>query len=372
MVAYRTNIQGIITEALSQQYDDIAKIKKIYDEMKKEAKNFRKDFLVNIEKPSLEDLNRSVIAVDGSSFQEQYESIAITLATAYVYTNKQQTEKYLPKIKMVPPYYSSIVNSIRMKNLEYMIAKSSLEEFEKKNENIDLVMLDGAMTFPDEAIGEYIDNVKWVKDVYEEHLVVVNDFFDYVIDRDIPTIAVVKDSMANKYFLSLYKILKTPIDNIEISHDFLNKNKLFFENWGKDGDFNFISEKTMIKHIFGNEEFLRTKYTEVTCCLRNEIPARQLKGSVMGFYFKTLNNQRPFFIEVPMQFKDRIDDITSMLSSFSYYSLRMGYPFPLYAAHKQVELNKSYARNIARVLKNIAIKDIRDRDIFNEQFHDSL
>jgi hypothetical protein len=371
-MAYKTNIQGIITEAMAQEYDDIAKVKKIYEEMKKEAIKLRKHFLVKLENPSVEKLNKGVIAVDGSSFQEQYESIAITMATAFVYTNKQQTEKYLPKIKMVPPYYSNIVNSIRMKNLEYLVAKTALEEFETKDDNIDLVMLDGAITFPDEAIGEYLDNVKWVKDVYDEHLNIVNDFFDYVIDRDIPTISVVKDSMANKYFLSLYSILKNPQTSIELDYDFLIKNKTFFDNWGKDGEFNFISEKSMIKHIFGNHEFYRTKYTEVTCCLRNEIPAKKLKGNVMGFYFKTVNNQRPFFVEVPMQFKNKIDEITSMLSSFSYYSLRMGYPFPLYAAHKQVELNKNYARNISRILKNIAIKKIRDRDLFNEQFHDTL
>ena len=34
-----------------------------------------------------------------------------------------------------------------------------------------------------------------------EHQKIVNEFFDFVIEKDIPTVAIVKDSMANKYFL---------------------------------------------------------------------------------------------------------------------------------------------------------------------------
>ena len=40
------------------------------------------------------------------------------------------------------------------------------------------------------------------------------------IEKDIPTVAIVKDSMANKYFLSLYHALKGSKQNFEADSDF--------------------------------------------------------------------------------------------------------------------------------------------------------
>ena len=67
---------------------------------------------MDIGMPDMTDLKKNVVAVDGSNYQEQYESIAITIGTAYVYRNNQQMERYLPSINVVPPYYSSLVNSL--------------------------------------------------------------------------------------------------------------------------------------------------------------------------------------------------------------------------------------------------------------------
>ena len=39
--------------------------------------------------------------------------------------------------------------------------------------------------------------------------------------------------------------------------------------------------------------------------------------------------------------------------------LDTGYPFPLYIAHKKVELKKKYAKSLARVLRNMARKDLK-------------
>jgi len=136
-------------------------------------------------------------------------------------------ERYLPNINVVPPYYSSLVNSLRMKNLEYKVAKDVLEELGDDVRDIDLVLLDGAVTFPDEAMANYVDNVPWVKDAYNEHKKVVNEFFDFVIEKDIPTVAIVKDSMANKYFLSLYQALKSSKSNFELDQCFFDENNDF-------------------------------------------------------------------------------------------------------------------------------------------------
>ena len=373
-MAYTTGIEGFIAEILNERFDELDQMRDIFKQMKKDSEKLQEYLLTDIGKPNMDDLKRNVIAVDGSNYQEQYESIAITIGTAYVYINNKQMERYLPNINVVPPYYSSLVNSLRMKNLEYKVAKDVLEELGDDVRDIDLVLLDGAVTFPDEAMANYVDNVPWVKDAYNEHKKVVNEFFDFVIEKDIPTVAIVKDSMANKYFLSLYQALKSSKSNFELDQCFFDENNDFIKNWGTDGIYNVISEKSMLKMIFKEREFCRTKYAEITCCLRNDIPSKTLQGNVMGFYIKTVNTERPFFVEAPMQFKDKIDEISQLLSSFSYYSLRQGYPFPLYIAHKKVELKKKYAKSLARILKNMARKDLKGdyNLLFSDKFHDKM
>lgn len=373
-MAYRTGIEGFITETLKERFGEMDRIRDVFKEMKKDANSLREDIIIDIAKPEYSDLKRNVIAVDGSNYQEQFESISITIATAYAYLNNKQVERYLPNVKIVPPYYANLVNSIRMRNLEYTVALDVIKEIDNAKDNVDLVLLDGAITFPDEALADYVDNVPWVKEVYNEHREAVNNFYDYVIDHDIPTAAVVKDSMANKYFLSLYSSLKTFKNNSEIDYDFLEDNKDFINKWNKDGTYNIISENSFLRNLFYNKQFCRTKYAEVTCSLRNEIPAKKLRGNVLGFYFKSLPSEKPFFVEVPMQFKDKIDDITQLLSSYSFYSLRQGYPFPLYIAHKKVELKKKYAKSIALILRNIARKDLKGDYglLFTDKFHEKL
>lgn len=367
----RTQIEGLVAELYKKRYDDFEKINKVFKKMNKDSQKLKKELIIEIEKPTYDDLKRKVIAVDGSNYQEQFESIAITIASAYVYMTNRQIESYLPSINIVPPYYSSLVNSIRMRTLEYQVAKSVLDSL---NDKIDLIMLDGAITFPDEAIGEYLDNVSWVRKAYEDYNDTVNNFFDLVIDKSIPTVGIVKDSMSNKYFLSLNEVLNSSFNNSEINNGILNRNESLIKEWGSDGNLNFISEKSMIRRIFGNQEFCRTKYVEITSSLRNDIPVDKLKGNVLGFYYKTVNSERPFFIEIPMYFKKQIKEIMQIISSFSYYSLKRGYPFPLYAAHKKVELKKKNARNYSYMLKNLARKGLNEDyyDLFNDLFHKNM
>jgi len=373
-MAYKTGIEGFIAETIKERYGELNKIRQIFHDMKKDSELLRKDLLIEVGNPNSNDLKKNVLAVDGSNYQEQFESISITIATAYVYMNNQQLERYLPSIKVVPPYYSSLVNSLRMKTLEYKVAFDALNELRTDVNDIDLILLDGAITFPDEAISEYVDNVPWIKEAFNEHKEVVNNFFNLVIDQDIPVAAVVKDSMANKYFLSLYQALINFKGNSEIEYSFLKENEVFINNWTKDGKYNVVSENSMLKMLFEGNAYSRTKFCEITCSLRNEIPTNILRGNVMGFYIKTGNSERPFFVEVPLQFKERIDEITQLLSSFSYFSLRKGYPFPLYAVHKKVELKKKYAKSLARTLKNMARKDLKEDYgiLFEDKFRENI
>jgi len=373
-LAYSTEIEGFIAETINERFGELDRIRDIFREMKTDAEKLKEDLLLEVGKPNIEDLKKNIIAVDGSNYQEQYESIAITIATAYVYLNNKQMERYLPNIKVVPPYYSSLVNSLRMKNLEYKVATEVLYELENQVEGIDLILLDGAITFPDEALANHVDNVPWVKEAYDEHREIVNNFFNLVIEKKIPTIAISKDSMANKYFLSLFQALTKSKNDNEFDQSFLEKNKEFIEKWGVDGSYNVISENSMLKMIFGDQEYCRTKYAEITCCLRNEIPTKALRGRVMGFYIKNIYSEKPFFVEAPMQFKNELDNISQILSSISYYSLRPGYPFPLYVAHKKVEMKKKYSKNLARILRNIARKDLKNDYglLFTDKFREKM
>ncbi len=370
-MVFETEIEGFITAIQKERFVEIENFRKIFKEMESDIKINKKNLTVDIDKPNKECLESNIVAVDGSSYQEQYDSISINIATAYIYSKDEKKEKYLPNIKIVPPYYASLINSVDMKTLEYKIVLDLLEEgiIEKP----ELILLDGSICFPDEALSNYIENVPLMKDSYEEHKDIVNEFYKFTLTEKIPTVALSKDSTANKYFVSLYKSVENPSPNDEIDPSSLIGSN-FLKNVGKNGMYNFISENSFIKKLLYDDSFKRTKYLEITRSLRNEIPAEMLRGEICGFYLKTIKEQKPFFVEIPSKFINRIDEITRILSALSYYSLRPGYPFPLYAAHKKVELKKKYCRNIANILRNIASKEFKDDYslIFEEKFHDKL
>jgi len=370
-MVFETEIEGFITAIQRERFVEIENLRKIFKEMKKDIETNKEDLTCDIDRPDKESLKSNVVAVDGSSYQEQHDSISINIATAYIYSNNEGKEKYLPNIKIVPPYYASLINSVDMKTLEYKIVLDLLKD--GIIERPDLILLDGSICFPDEALSYHIENVPFMRKSYEEHKSTVNEFYEFILRKDIPTVAISKDPTANKYFGSLYKSTRSPSPNDEIDSSRSIGSNLM-KNIGKEGMYNFISENSFIKKLMRDDSFKRTKYLEITRALRNEIPAEMLRGEICGFYMKTVREQRPFFVEIPSKFMGRIDEITRILSAFSYYSLRQGYPFPLYAAHKKVELKKKYCRNIATILRNIASKEFKGDYtlIFEEKFHDRL
>jgi len=370
-MVFETEIEGFISAIQKERFVEIKHLRDIFKEMESDIKTHKENLSVHVDKPDKKCLEKNVVAVDGSSYQEQYDSISINIATAYIYSRNEGKEKYLPNIKIVPPYYASLINSVDMKTLEYKIVLDLLNE--GTIENPDLILLDGSICFPDEALANYLENVPLMKESYEEHKNIVNEFYNFILKEDIPTVALSKDPTANKYFVSFYKSLEYPSSNDEIDPS-LFRGSNFIKNVGKKGMYNFISENSFIKKLLYDDSFKRTKYLEITRGLRNEIPAEMLRGEICGFYLKTIKEQRPFFVEIPSKFIDRIDEITRTLSAFSYYSLRPGYPFPLYAAHKKVELKKRYCSNIAKILRNIASKEFKDDYIvvFEPKFHDKL
>jgi len=370
-MVFETEIEGFITAIQKEKFVEIKNLRKIFKRMEEDIKTNKENLTVSIDKPDKDCLKSNVVAVDGSSYREQYDSISINIATAYIYSNNEGKEKYLPNIKIVPPYYASLINSLDMKTLEYKIVLDLLKE--GVIERPELILLDGSICFPDEALSNYIENVPLMKESYEEHKYTVNEFYQFILRENIPTVAISKDPTANKYLVSLYKSAKEPSPHDEIDSSRLIDSN-FRKNVGKNGMYDFISENSFMKKLLYDDSFKRTKYLEITRGLRNEIPAEMLRGEICGFYMKTAREQRPFFVEIPSKFIDRIKEITRTLSAFSYYSLRPGYPFPLYAAHKKVELKKKYCHNIATILRNIASKELKGdyTSIFEEKFHDKL
>ena len=180
-MVFETEIEGFITAIQKERFVEIENFRKIFKEMESDIKINKKNLTVDIDKPNKECLESNIVAVDGSSYQEQYDSISINIATAYIYSKDEKKEKYLPNIKIVPPYYASLINSVDMKTLEYKIVLDLLEEgiIEKP----ELILLDGSICFPDEALSNYIENVPLMKDSYEEHKDIVNEFINKLMSK---------------------------------------------------------------------------------------------------------------------------------------------------------------------------------------------
>ena len=162
-MVFETEIEGFITVLQRERFVEIENLRKIFKEIEGDIKKNKEDLSVGIDRPKKDCLKSKVVAVDGSSYQEQYDSISINIATAYIYSNNEGKEKYLPNIKIVPPYYAILINSVDMKTLEYKIVLDLLKD--GTIERPDLILLDGSICFPDEALSNYIENVPLMKKV---------------------------------------------------------------------------------------------------------------------------------------------------------------------------------------------------------------
>jgi hypothetical protein len=382
---YRTAVQGEISRLNEFNYRDLVYIRKTYNKCFQDSKFLQNYLLDDLEDPDIDYLNKTIVAVDGSNYIEEYNSIVISLALAYVYTTQGYTERYLPEISVVPPYYSSLVNSIIMKTLEFQIVIDLLNDEEFDEQNIDLILFDGPLSFPDEAIKESVAEGKEIINKYfNNYILTANKLFDIIKERSIPTIGLVKDSMSNKYFTSLNKHLEANFTRLEDSkfkeRMIENRDKLFYyiKKWGKNGEFSMISESVMIKYLFEPDKIFNRTFPlplGKDFGLRAEIPIKNLKyGNLLGFYVNILPNYKAFFLELPIYFREEINEILKIFNAICYYSLKPGYPMPLYAAHKKVELNKKRSKNKLNVIKQF----VRRKDpklyniVFESRFHPEI
>ena len=380
---YRTAVQGEISRLNEFNYNDLNQIRSKYNECLKDSRQLQKIILRGLNRPEINSLNKTIVAVDGSNYVEEYNSIVISLALAYIYTSDGYTERFLPEISIVPPYYSTLVNSIIMKTLEYQIVIDLLEdpEFDKP----DLILFDGPLSFPDEAINQSISEGKEiVTKFYNQYNSTANELFNIIKERNIPTIGLVKDSMSNKYLSSFINHLKINFENIEnkkLKNHLMSKKDSLQEclnKWDKKGKFSMISESVMMKYLFQPDKiFNRTVAIPLAkdFGLRAEVPIDNIKyGNLLGFYINILPTYKAFFIEMPAYFKDMMEKILDIFSAICFFSLKPGYPMPLFAAHKKVELNKRRSRNKLRIIKHfVRLRDPKLYDIvFESKFHPEI
>ena len=381
---YSTAVEGEISRINAFNYNDLKDIRKKYTRCFNDSKILKNFILKKVPEAEIKNVDKTIIAVDGSNYVEEYNSVVISLALAYVYTTKGYIERYLPEISIVPPYYSTLINSIIMKTLEYQIVIDLLNEKKFKDNNPDLILFDGPFSFPDEAISESVaEGKEIINKFYKKFSNTANKLFDMIKERHIPTIGLVKDTLSNKYLISLVnhsKINYELLNDQEIEKLIKNKEKTdkYIKKWGTNGEFSMISESVMIKYLFQPDNiFSRTIALPLSkgFGLRAEVPIINLKkGNLLGFYINILANYKVFFCEIPKYFQNQLEDILKIFSAICYYSLKPGYPMPLFAAHKKVELNKRNTKKKLSLIKYLVrIKDPKLYNIvFESKFHTEI
>ncbi len=324
--------------------------KKIAEKLKENLLNdfSDKSLLTKIADPILKDLKEKVImAIDGGQYQEEYKSAVISFSSAFLYKNEKFFERYMNGFNITTLDYNTLTISVLRQSLEYEIALNILKQETEKKEKIDLVFFDGTFTFPDEALERYIETKPEFKELLTNFKNIFNDYFEFSIAHNIPSVAVIKDSVSNKYLTSFKACIENEyFNNFELTEYFQNKDNLESKNkivtLLKDKNFLRFSELTFIDSLFENYSNIRTKYIpiEKKYGIANDVFSEKLKENLIGFYARFGNETNPiFFIEMPAQFKDHIDIITRIISSFSKFSIIEGYPQPLYIAHKKAKMN---------------------------------
>ena len=330
--------------ATCNSYQKIAKrIKKILPNDLSE-----KSLIKEIPDPEYSDLKeKKIMAVDGGQYNEPYKSAVISFSNAHLYKNENYFERHMNRFNIITLDYNSLTTSVLRATLEYEIALRVLQEEVKKNEIPDLVLFDGTLTFPDDALEQYIDRKPDFQDKMIEYKRIFDEYLEFSINNNIPTVAVIKDSISNKFLNSFKACMKNDYNNnFELGgyfQDPLNQhNKDKINHLMQNQNFLRFSELTFINSIFEDKINLRTKYVpiEKNYGIKNNVCSEQIKEKLLGFYARFGDETcYTFFIEIPSHFKEKLEEITRILSSFSTYSIVKGYPQPLFIAHKKAKMN---------------------------------
>lgn len=307
-----------------------------------------KSLIKEIPDPEYSDLKeKKIMAIDGGQYNEPYKSSVISFSSAHLYKNEKYFERHMNRFNITTLDYNSLTTSVLRATLEYEIALRVLQEEVKKNEIPDLVLFDGTLTFPDDALELYIDRKPDFQDKMIEYKRIFNKYLEFSINNNIPSAAVIKDSISNKFLNSFKGCIENDYNNnFELGGYFQDpvnqRNKDVINQLMQNQNFLRFSELTFIESIFEDRINLRTKYVpiEKNYGIKNNVCSEQIKEKLLGFYARFGDETcYTFFIEIPSQFKEKLEEITRILSSFSTYSIIKGYPQPLFIAHKKAKMN---------------------------------
>ncbi len=320
---------------------------KVAQKIKTLLKSANKSAVINIKSPELNDLNnKTIIAIDGGEFHEEYKRAIISFSGAFLYKNQKYEEKYMSRFNITTPDYFNLTISILRQSLEFEIALRVLrEEYEQSGIKPDLVLFDGTFTFPDEALMKYIDDYDDLKNILNDYQKIYSEYFEFIIKNKIPSVGIIKDSISNKFLNSLTSCIKKDrVKNFELAPFFKSNPQIKnqFLTLVQDNDFTRFSELTFIEHLFQKKSNVRTIYlpVEEKFGIRNKLLYDGLNGNLIGFYARYGDDFCPIlFHEIPACFINQLDEITRIISSFSTYSIIEGYPQPLYVAHKRAKMN---------------------------------
>jgi hypothetical protein len=361
----------------------IKSISNFVEKLKNLANILSNELIVDMPKENL-DIHRKtyVFACDGTIYTHKYSSIYLALASACSYNPSDNSVKpiFLSDIFFSHPYSGDLVCSLRMKSLEYQVAYETLKLMIEDEKKPDLVLLDGTLTFPDDF--RTSDSPDWVKEEFEKRFLnQANRFFKLLEKEKIIVVGVSKDPTANKYLLGIrkyfteewrkrYSLINCPIEILKNSL----LESLFVDEKSWKQNFSIMNELALIRQMFLNKSFKRTKIIEVSCATRFPIAIENIRGKVAGFYFKIFPESRPFYAETIFWGREDYEKIFQIISNLSYYSPVPGYPAPLFFAHHMGKINSEYAENILRLVHGILSSKLQEdyRLLLEDRFRESL
>jgi len=383
-----------IIEAINQFINiDLFKIERKLKQIEKEAEVYTAIFhpIEGFKVSEIKDY--LVLAVDGGMATTNLEGISLTFATAHAFSTvcKEYSEEIADaKVIHSGPEEPRITFSTAMRCLEYNVARRAVKDYLEKGEKNIVVLLDGAITFPDEGLRQYTEGTN-LGEWYDKYVKAVNSFFDFIYkNRDkVHILSVAKNPVANKYLVGLNNFFKTEFKNRELIE---NNARIFEELKRKNSQLlneivhvtrkiisaSKISERYYFSIAVWNSEKVRSVAVDVTNSSRFEIPIRKFlreNNRVFAFYLKAYKFSSPFYVEFPSWDLNRLDDLEKLLVTISLISPKLGYPYPLVYVDYLTRVDQNIKNLVFQSIKEQAIRKLgfkRFRSLFSEKFSRSV
>ncbi len=286
-----------------------------------------------------------VIAIDGGSDFTVLEGVGFAVATARSFTvglgeNAELEGKDFKFFDTPATDLSSIVTTTAMKALEYKVATEVVKSASKKEDINVLVLLDGAITFPDSSVGK--TKIKELTKAYNNYVEESTSFFKEVISQpNVNVIAVSKDARRAKYLRGLI----ADSQNRTISKDkakFL-KNLIEVEGW---------TERIALQALLRKKASLQPAIMHPVLVSKpnithGELPIQILKDKgVYATYYLYPGASHALYLELPGKNAENLDELMDIFTFLCRVSPVIGYPFPLVYVDALTRVSKSMSKSL--------------------------